>query len=80
VGHGFQSAWMNSFNHYSLGSVGEWLTASVRIPSDDPAAVRDQSGSGPGSVAGYPGAPDASEAVFTVGPGSHEFTGPGLTG
>jgi alpha-L-rhamnosidase len=22
---GFQSAWMNSFNHYSLGSVGEWL-------------------------------------------------------
>jgi alpha-L-rhamnosidase len=23
--HGFQSAWMNSFNHYSLGSVGEWL-------------------------------------------------------
>ena len=23
--HGFQSAWMNSFNHYSLGSVAEWL-------------------------------------------------------
>jgi alpha-L-rhamnosidase len=23
--HGFQSAWMNSLNHYSLGSVGEWL-------------------------------------------------------
>jgi alpha-L-rhamnosidase len=23
--HGFQSAWMNSFNHYALGSVGEWL-------------------------------------------------------
>ncbi len=23
--HGFQSPWMNSFNHYSLGSVGEWL-------------------------------------------------------
>ncbi len=22
---GFQSAWMNSFNHYALGSVGEWL-------------------------------------------------------
>ena len=108
--HGFQSAWMNSFNHYSLGSVGEWLyrfvlgidqepgtagfgrllvrphpggtltwargtyrsvrgpvasgwqrdggrfafrlelppnvVASVRIPSDDPAAVRDQAGAG----------------------------------
>ncbi len=22
---GFQSSWMNSFNHYALGSVGEWL-------------------------------------------------------
>jgi alpha-L-rhamnosidase len=22
---GFQSPWMNSFNHYTLGSVGEWL-------------------------------------------------------
>jgi alpha-L-rhamnosidase len=142
--HGFQSAWMNSFNHYSLGSVGEWLyrfvlgidqepdtdgfgrllvrphpggtltwargtyqsvrgpvasgwqrdggrftfrlelppnvTASVRIPSDDPAAVRDQAGSGPESVAGYPGAPGAQEAVFTVGSGSHEFAGPALAG
>jgi alpha-L-rhamnosidase len=141
---GFQSAWMNSFNHYALGSVGEWLyrfvlgidqepgtagfgrllvrphpggslswargtyssvrgpvasgwrrdggrftfslelppnvTASVRIPSDDPAAVRDRAGSGPVSVAGYPGAPGATEAVFAVGPGSHEFTGPALTG
>lgn len=26
---GFQSASMNSFNHYSLGSVGEWLFRSV---------------------------------------------------
>jgi hypothetical protein len=56
------------------------VTASVRIPSDDPAAVRDQAGSGPGSVAGYPGAPGAQEAVFTVGSGSHEFAGPALTG
>jgi alpha-L-rhamnosidase len=23
--HGFASPWMNSFNHYALGSVGEWL-------------------------------------------------------
>ena len=22
---GFQSPWMNSFNHYALGSIGEWL-------------------------------------------------------
>jgi len=27
--HGFQSAEMNSFNHYSLGSVGEWLHGRV---------------------------------------------------
>ncbi len=27
--HGFQSTAMNSFNHYSLGSVGEWLFSSV---------------------------------------------------
>jgi alpha-L-rhamnosidase len=27
--HGFQSAAMNSFNHYSLGSVGEWLYGGV---------------------------------------------------
>jgi alpha-L-rhamnosidase len=56
------------------------VTASVRIPSDDPAAVRDRAGSGPVSVAGYPGAPGATEAVFAAGPGSHEFTGPALTG
>ncbi|HEX3488077.1 MAG TPA: family 78 glycoside hydrolase catalytic domain [Streptosporangiaceae bacterium] len=23
--HGFQSAWMNSLNHYAFGSVGDWL-------------------------------------------------------
>jgi alpha-L-rhamnosidase len=27
--HGFQSANMNSFNHYSLGSVGQWLYSDV---------------------------------------------------
>ncbi|MBN2505145.1 MAG: family 78 glycoside hydrolase catalytic domain [Verrucomicrobia bacterium] len=26
---GFQTPWMNSFNHYSLGSVGRWLYESV---------------------------------------------------
>ncbi|HEU5384944.1 MAG TPA: hypothetical protein VFV73_03505 [Streptosporangiaceae bacterium] len=55
------------------------VTASVRIPSDDPAAVRDRAGAGPVSLAGYPGAPGAQEAVFAVGPGAHEFTGPALT-
>lgn len=27
--HGFQSARMNSFNHYSLGSVGQWFIAGI---------------------------------------------------
>jgi Bacterial alpha-L-rhamnosidase 6 hairpin glycosidase domain/Bacterial alpha-L-rhamnosidase C-terminal domain len=140
---GFQSPWMNSFNHYSLGSVGEWLyrfvlgidqapdtagfgrllirphpggslswargayrsvrgpvrtgwqrdggrlrfqvelppnvTASVRIPSDDPGAVRDGAGNPPASLAGFPGARDAREAVFQIGSGAHEFSGPAMT-
>ena len=137
---GFQSAWMNSFNHYSLGSVGEWLyryvlgieqrhgsagfcrlvlrphpggsletasgsyqsvrgpvlagwtrsggrltyrvelpanvRASVHVPSADAAAVRDASGGSPGSVGAFPGLLGAGEAVFHVGPGRHEFSGP----
>jgi alpha-L-rhamnosidase len=137
---GFQSAWMNSFNHYSLGSVGEWLyrfvlgidqapgtagfgrlllrphpagplsrasggyrsargpvlagweraggqfryrvevppnaLASVHVPSADAALVRDASGGGPAGVAEYPGQRGVSEAVFEVGPGGHEFSGP----
>jgi hypothetical protein len=137
---GFQSAWMNSFNHYALGSVGEWLyrfvlgidqepgsagfqrllirphpggslrsargsyrsvrglissawqleegqsrfqiqippnaVASVRIPSADGFRVRDATGRGPAEVASFPGAAGAQEAVFEVGSGRHEFTGP----
>jgi alpha-L-rhamnosidase len=139
---GFQSAWMNSFNHYSLGSVGEWLyrfvlgieqasesagfrrlrlrphpggglarvhgsyqsvrgpvvagwersggrftyqvevppnaTASVHVPSADPAQVRDAAGDGPAATGAYPGFLGAGEAVFEVGPGRHEFSGPDL--
>ena len=137
---GFQSPWMNSFNHYSLGSVGEWLyrfllgidqepgtvgfgrlllrphpggslswargsyrsvrgpvrtgwqrvggrftfqvelppnvTASVRIPSARADEVRDAAGNPPASLASFPGSPDAREAVFQVGSGAHEFSGP----
>jgi alpha-L-rhamnosidase len=139
---GFQSSWMNSFNHYSLGSVAEWIyrfllgidqepgtagfgrllirphpggrlgrsrgtyrsvrgpitsswqrydgqftlrvelpsnvTASVRIPSADPASVRDDAGRGPAAITRYPGALGGSEAVFEVGSGWHGFTGPDL--
>ena len=137
---GFQSAWMNSFNHYALGSVGEWLyrfvlgidqepgsagfqrllvrphpggslrsargsyrsvrglitsawqlegdqfrfqiqippnaVASVRIPSTDGSGVRDAADRGPAEVASFPGAAGVQEAVFEVGSGTHEFTGP----
>jgi alpha-L-rhamnosidase len=138
--HGFQSPGMNSFNHYALGSVGEWLyrfvlgielapgaagfdrlilrphpggslsraagsyrsvrgrissqwersdgrftfrvelppnvTASVRVPSSAAGEVRDASGRPPAAVADYPGALGVREAVFEVGSGAHEFTGP----
>ncbi len=139
---GFQSAWMNSFNHYSLGSVGEWLyryvlgidqqpgtagfgrlllrphpggsldavsgcyqsvrgpvragwersggrlsyrvelpanvSASVHVPSADAAAVRDAAGAAPAATGAFPGRLLAGEAVFHVGPGRHEFSGPDL--
>jgi alpha-L-rhamnosidase len=139
---GFQSPWMNSFNHYALGSVGEWLyrfllgidqepgtagfgqlllrphpggllrwargsyrsirgtistgweyagdrftfraevppnvTASVRVPSRQAAEVRDAAGKPPVSLASFPGAKDVQEAVFHVGSGAHEFSGPAV--
>jgi alpha-L-rhamnosidase len=36
---GFQSPWMNSFNHYSLGSVGEWLYRFVLGIDQEPGAA-----------------------------------------
>jgi alpha-L-rhamnosidase len=140
---GFQSPWMNSFNHYSLDSVGEWLyrfvlgidqepgtagfgrpllrphpggsldwargsyrsvrgtisagwkqdrgrftyrvelppgvTATVRVLSSHAAEVRDAAGNPPSALASFPGAQDAQEAVFGVGSGTHEFSGPAIT-
>jgi alpha-L-rhamnosidase len=138
--HGFQSPLMNSFNHYALGSVGEWLyrfilgielapgaagfdrlmirpypggalshaagsyhsvrgpitsgwersggrltlrvslppnvSASVRVPSRAAGDVRDAAGRPPAAIADFPGAPGVSEAVFEIGSGRHEFSGP----
>ncbi|MEV6304850.1 family 78 glycoside hydrolase catalytic domain [Actinoplanes sp. NPDC051861] len=37
--HGFQSAAMNSFNHYSLGSVGDWLYGRVAGIDQTPGSV-----------------------------------------
>ena len=141
---GSRSPLMNSFNHYSLGSVGEWLyrfvlgielapgaagfdrveirphpggslsyargsfrsvrgeistawardghrftldvdvppnvRASVHVPSARPGEVVGADGTGPGSIADYPGAIGQREAVFEVGPGRYSFSGPHLAG
>jgi alpha-L-rhamnosidase len=139
---GFQSPWMNSFNHYALGSVGEWLyryvlgidqhpgtagfrqlllrprpgpllsrargsyqsvrgtistswertgdqltyqvqlppntTAAVHIPASHPDQVRDSAGNGPASLAGFSETGNAREAVYQIGSGTHQFTGPAI--
>jgi alpha-L-rhamnosidase len=139
---GFRSPWMNSFNHYAFGAVGEWLyrfllgidqdpgtagfsqlllrphpggsldwargtylsvrgpisaswrrsgdrftfqvelppnvSASVRIPSGQAAEVRDNAGHPPASLGSFPGAQDVQEAIFRIGSGDHEFSGPAM--
>ncbi len=141
---GFQSPWMNSFNHFAFGSIGEWLyrfllgidqepgtagfgqlllrphpgwslewargtyrsirgpisttwrrsgdwftfqvelppnaSASVHIPSGQAAEVRDNAGHPPASLGRFPGAQDVQEAVFHMGSGVHEFSGPAMPG
>ncbi len=136
---GFQSPHMNSFNHYALGSVGEWLyrfvlgidqppdsvgferlvlrphpggtmgwaaaafhsvrgpiasnwqrsrdtltlevsvppgvTASVHLPSTDPAGAHDSGGTGPRAVEPFCGDRRIHEAIFDVGPGTHRIVG-----
>jgi len=56
------------------------VSAGVRIPSGQAAGVRDNAGRPPASLARFPGARDVQEAVFQVGSGVHEFTGPALDG
>ena len=55
------------------------MTATVCVPSDRPAEVRDADGGPPASVGRFPVLQGASEAVFRVGSGTHEFSGPALT-
>jgi hypothetical protein len=51
-------------------------TASVHVPSAGAALVRDASGGQPTATDEYPGLLGVGEAVFEVGPGRHEFSGP----
>jgi hypothetical protein len=48
----------------------------VHVPSADAAAVRDATGGAPAATGPFPGLLGAGEAVFHVGPGRHEFSGP----
>jgi hypothetical protein len=52
------------------------VRASVRVPSGQASEVRDAAGRPPAGVAEFPGASGVMEAVFEVGPGRHEFSGP----
>jgi alpha-L-rhamnosidase len=56
------------------------VTASVRVPSAQPDAARDNAGRPPAAIAPFPGAAGTREAVFEVGSGTHEFYGPALAG
>jgi membrane-associated phospholipid phosphatase len=51
-------------------------SASARIPGDNSAAVRDQAGAGPGSVAGYPGAPVPRKRSSRSGPARTSWPAP----
>jgi hypothetical protein len=55
------------------------VAASVRIPSDDASQVHDLSGRPPMDIAEFPGASGIQEAVFEVGSGTHQFSGPAMT-
>ena len=58
--HGFQTPMMNSFNHYSLGSVAEWLyeyVAGIRLDPERPGYEHV-------IIAPTPGELDHAEATF----------------
>jgi hypothetical protein len=42
------------------------------------AEIRDAAGNPPASLASFPGARHVQEAVFQVGSGAHEFSGPAM--
>ncbi len=76
--HGFQDPGMNSFNHYSLGSVGEWLYRYVAGIDTDPArpgyqhiTIRPRPGGGlTGATAAYRSMRGEIESAWRVEDGA----------
>jgi hypothetical protein len=54
------------------------VTASVHVLGARAADIYDAAGGSPASVGTYPGAAGVQEAVFRIGSGTHEFTGPAM--
>jgi hypothetical protein len=72
---GWHASWIGQ------GRTGTWPPGTPAcIPSGQAADVRDNAGRPPASLARIPGARDVQEAVFRVGSGGHEFSGPALHG
>jgi hypothetical protein len=70
------TSWTRSGDRFTFRAlIPPNVTASVRVPSARAADVRDAAGNPPVSVASFPGAAGAQEAVFAVGSGTHEFSG-----
>jgi alpha-L-rhamnosidase len=71
------SGWDRSGGRLTLRvSLPPNVTASVRVPSGAAGEVRDAAGRPPQAIAGFPGAAGVQEAVFEIGSGQHEFSGP----
>jgi alpha-L-rhamnosidase len=80
--HGFQDPGMNSFNHYSLGSVGEWLyryVAGIDTDPDQPgfAHILMHPHPGPGlthAAATFDSIRGAISSAWAVGGGTFKWT------
>jgi alpha-L-rhamnosidase len=56
-------------------SVPSGVTASVHLPTTDPAGAHDSGGTGPRAVEPFCGDHRIHEAIFDVGPGTHRIVG-----
>jgi hypothetical protein len=71
------TSWARSGDQFTFrAQIPPNVTASIRVPSAQAADVRDAAGSPPQALASFPGAAGAREAVYEVGSGTHEYSGP----